>query len=287
MKKHLLSAIILIAYVAILIKVMVFKHVPLIKLGTLMLNFGGTNPGHSANFVPFKTILPYLLGEKGLIIGGINLVGNIILLVPIGFLVPLVYRNMTWKKSLVLAAAAGLAIEGMQVMLRVGIFDIDDVILNALGVMIGYSVFAILAKWLRTGSYMKIILAVIVVLIAASSAFYAFYATVQAPMNSVRGPSDILDGGEVRDLCGGTGGNGQIVSREGGSVTIKRKDDSDQIIYFTSRTAIETPAGPGPASDLKIGDRITLIGGPNPDGSFTADAIVVCSLPGPEHEEGR
>jgi glycopeptide antibiotics resistance protein len=52
---------------------------------------------------------------------------------------------MTWRKSLALAVAVGLAIEGMEVVFRVGIFDIDDVILNALGVMLGYcanSVFA-------------------------------------------------------------------------------------------------------------------------------------------------
>jgi glycopeptide antibiotics resistance protein len=153
MKKHLVSTFILIVYITILIKVMVFKDMPTIRIGSLMLNFAGTDEGHPANFVPFKTILQYLLGDKGLIIAGANLVGNIALLVPIGFLVPFVYRNMTWKKSLALAAAAGLAIEGMQVVLRVGIFDIDDVVLNALGVMIGYWTFAILAKWVRSKNY--------------------------------------------------------------------------------------------------------------------------------------
>ena len=149
MRKRLLSTFLLIAYSAILIKVMVFKDLPTIRIGQLMLNFAGTESGHPANFVPFKTILPYLFGYKGLIIAGINLVGNVVLLVPIGFLVMLVYPNMTWKKSVALAVAAGLAIEVMQTVLRVGIFDIDDVILNALGVMIGYGAFVILAKWVR------------------------------------------------------------------------------------------------------------------------------------------
>jgi glycopeptide antibiotics resistance protein len=158
MKKRLISTITLIAYSAILIKVMVFKDMPTIRIGQLMLNFAGTDAGHSPNFVPFKTILPYLLGYKGLIIAGVNLVGNVALLVPIGFLVPLVYRNMTWKKSIALAVAAGLSFEVMQTVLRVGIFDIDDVILNALGVMIGYWAFAILAKWVRSRNYKNIII---------------------------------------------------------------------------------------------------------------------------------
>lgn len=139
----------LIAYCAILIKVMVFKDLPIIRIGHLMFRFGGTQAGE-ANFVPFKTIWPYLRGDKGWLIAGLNLLGNIALLVPVGFLVPFVYRNMTWKKSLALAFAAGLAIEGMQELLRVGIFDIDDVILNGLGVVVGYWVFTMLAK--RVGS---------------------------------------------------------------------------------------------------------------------------------------
>jgi glycopeptide antibiotics resistance protein len=145
MKKRLISTFILIVYCAVLIKVMVFKDISIIRIGSLMLNFGGTHEG-PANFVPFKTILPYLLGEKGFIIAGINIVGNIVLLVPIGFLVPFVYLKMTWKKSFALAVAAGFAIEGMQEVLLVGIFDIDDVILNGVGVMVGYWGFTIFPK---------------------------------------------------------------------------------------------------------------------------------------------
>ena len=145
MKKRLLSTFILVMYSATLIKIVVFKDIPLIRIGSLMINFGGSHEG-PANLLPFKTIVPYLLGEKGWIIAGINLVGNIVLLVPIGFLVPFVYRNMTWKKSLGLAVAAGFAIEGMQAVLRVGIFDIDDVILNGLGVMVGHWAFTIRAE---------------------------------------------------------------------------------------------------------------------------------------------
>ena len=140
MKKRLISAFILIAYSTILIKLLVFKTY-LLKIGPLRFTFNsGTG---QVNFLPFKTILPYLRGEHGWTFAIINLVGNIALFVPIGFLVPFVYRNVTWQKSLALAVAVGLAIEGMEVVFRVGRFDIDDVILNALGVMIGYWAFTI------------------------------------------------------------------------------------------------------------------------------------------------
>jgi len=127
---------------------MVFKDLPVIHIGSLMLNFGGTESGGEANFVPFKTILPYLLGYKGWIIAGINLIGNVGLLVPVGFLVPFIYDKMTWKKSLILGVVSGLTIEIMQTVFRVGIFDVDDVILNGLGVMIGYGLFVMITKWI-------------------------------------------------------------------------------------------------------------------------------------------
>lgn len=152
MQKHLISSFILIAYSAILIKIMVCRDLPLIRIGSLMLNFGGADANGQANFVPFKTILPYLFGYKGLIIAGINLVGNIALLVPVGILIAFMYQNITWKRTLLLAIATGLSIEGMQVVFRTGIFDVDDVILNGLGVMIGYWMFTFFVQWVRSHS---------------------------------------------------------------------------------------------------------------------------------------
>jgi glycopeptide antibiotics resistance protein len=262
MKKNLISTCMLIAYCAVLIKVMVFKDIPTIRIGSLMLNFAGTNAGHAPNFVPFTTIVPYLLGFKGWIIAGVNLVGNIALLVPIGLLVPFVYRSMTWKASLVLGVAAGLCIEVMQTVLRVGIFDIDDVILNALGVMIGYAAFALLAQWIHSRSYEKITIAAVTAL-AAAAAFYGgvVYPMTHQPVNPLKDaggvPSDRSDNGG--DLCGGTGGTGQIVSMRNHTITIKRKDGVIQALALTDRTTISTSAGPASESDLKTGDRVTVV----------------------------
>ena len=140
MKTRLIPIGILIVYSVILIKVMVFKELPLIRIGHLKFNFGGTHDG-PANLVPFKTILPYLLGKRGFIIAVFNLAGNIVLLVPIGFIIPFVLKNTSWKKLLAIAITTGLALEGMQAVFHVGIFDVDDVMLNGLGVMIGYWAF--------------------------------------------------------------------------------------------------------------------------------------------------
>ncbi len=68
----------------------------------------------------------------------VNLIGNIIPFIPIGLFAPLVFRSISWQKALVLGVVTGLTFEVMEVVFRVGIFDTDDVILNAVGVMVGY-----------------------------------------------------------------------------------------------------------------------------------------------------
>lgn len=146
MRKHLLPLIALITYSIILIMVMIFRHVPIIRIDGHVFNFGGRDANGLANLIPFKTILPYLLGKKGLAIAVFELIGNIGLLIPFGFLVAFIFRNMTWRKSFILAFVTGFMIEGMQALLHTGIFDIDDILLNGLGVVIGCWVFTILQR---------------------------------------------------------------------------------------------------------------------------------------------
>ncbi|HUS26183.1 MAG TPA: VanZ family protein [Nevskiaceae bacterium] len=267
--KRLVPTFILIAYSAILVKVMVFKDMPTIRIGQLMFNFGGTDGGHPANFVPFKTIVPYLFGDQGLVIAGVNLIGNIALLVPIGLLAPFVFRNMTWKKYLALSVAAGLIIEITQAVLRLGIFDIDDVILNALGVMTGYWACVVLAKWVRSRKYKNIVITAIIVTAAIAAAFYALYPKGQPVVNPAERAASQSD-----NLCGGTRGTGQITGIGDNTITIKRNDDSLQTINLTNRTTIRTSAGAASKTDLKVRDRVTVV----VDESETAATVLVCSI---------
>jgi len=88
-------------------------------------------------------------------------------------------------------------------------------------------------------------------------------------------PGEIPQG---EDLCGGTGGNGQIVSIGDNEFTIKlHADGSDMVVHLTGWATIKTSAGSTSLSDLKIGYGVTLVGDRNADGSFTADTVVVCN----------
>jgi hypothetical protein len=99
-------------------------------------------------------------------------------------------------------------------------------------------------------------------------------AVTSAPVQPTTAPGEIPQSG---DLCGGTGGNGQIVSVGNNEFTMKRNDGSDMVVHLAGQATIKTSAGPASLSDLKIGWRVTLVGGRNPDGSFTADMVVVCN----------
>ena len=135
----------LIIYSAVLIKFVVFKAIPTIHIGHLRFRFAGPHTG-PGNFVPFKTIVPQLIGRGNHLIDIVNLIGNIIPFMPIGLLAPLVFRSISWQKALVVGVVTGLTFEVMEVVFRVGIFDIDDVILNGFGVMIGYGVFVMFRR---------------------------------------------------------------------------------------------------------------------------------------------
>ena len=140
-----LAAVALIAYSAILIKLVVFKSIPVIRIGHLRLRFAGSHTG-AGNFVPFKTIVPELTGRGNHLIDVVNLIGNIVPFMLIGLLAPLAFRSISWQKALVLGVFTGLTCEVMEVVFRVGIFDVDDLILNAFGVIAGYGVFVMFKR---------------------------------------------------------------------------------------------------------------------------------------------
>lgn len=133
------------AYLYVLYKLMVLKDIPVIRIGRMRFKLGGTDDG-PPNWVPFKTIKAYMLGRYGLMKAGLNLVGNVVLLVPVGFLAGCIHPNITWRQSLTVGLTVSSGIEIVQHVFRLGIFDVDDIILNTLGVLVGHVIFIRFAK---------------------------------------------------------------------------------------------------------------------------------------------
>ena len=110
------------------------------------------------NFVPFAEIIRFIGHRESLGFDAVflNLAGNIIGFIPIGFILPVMDRRFTGFFSTV---AAGLLlsviVEGLQFLLRLGICDVDDLILNTCGTVIGYIFFLIMRKIRRHRLYAK------------------------------------------------------------------------------------------------------------------------------------
>jgi glycopeptide antibiotics resistance protein len=280
MKNRFLPSLLLLVYVGILVKVIVLKDVPMIRVGPIMLNFGGTQDG-DPNYIPFKTIVPYLLGDNGFLIGALNIGGNIAFLIPIGFLLPFAFAQIDWKKSLVVAVLSGLSIELTQVFLQIGIFDIDDVILNGLGVMIGYWMYVLFQK-IMASAYRRLAILVISILslmIVVSLVAFVKQNEIGFETLQERNQSDPIEKREGNtkqgiDPCNGTEGTGQIMAIQEGSITIIKRDGKEEVVVLTKKTSYSNSAGKATKSILKVGDRVTVV----IDDSNTAMAVLVCGI---------
>ena len=126
--KFRVSIIVLfVVYFAVLMKLLIFRQ-------------GAVGLG-GANFVPLKTILNYLNDAPSPGVALFNLAGNVMIFVPLGFLIPVLRRSAKWKTVLVAAFFISLAFETIQGIFRVGVFDVDDILLNVVGAFFGYLVF--------------------------------------------------------------------------------------------------------------------------------------------------
>lgn len=101
------------------------------------------------NLIPFKTVTDYIISNRHYSAGilFINLIANIIVFIPLGFLLPIIKENMrSFFRVVFVSFIIILGAESLQYIFNVGIFDVDDIILNMLGVMIGYIGFKIVHR---------------------------------------------------------------------------------------------------------------------------------------------
>ena len=105
----------------------------------MFLGFGREQ--HEANIVrllPFVSTILFVQNTTSWESIIINLFGNIIMFIPFGFLGWLNAKYFSFKKLIVDFLSALIIVEALQYLTRLGVFDIDDLALNSLGVWIGF-----------------------------------------------------------------------------------------------------------------------------------------------------
>jgi len=147
-KREQILYVLFFLYLLFVIRVIIFKY-PLSTMQNIVSNWQKNvilEGLHTANFVPFKTIKMYmqyydLPGLRSFS----NLFGNVLIFIPVGIMLPMVHKP---SKNVLLMLLNALffivGIEVFQLFSNFGAFDVDDIILNFFGVLIGgciYNVF--------------------------------------------------------------------------------------------------------------------------------------------------
>lgn len=97
-----------------------------------------------SNFIPFREILRYKVGSK---LFFRNIFGNVLLFMPYGFFASYYLKTRKPWVAFILVLIASLSIEVTQLIIG-RVFDVDDILLNLIGGLLGFYVYYIL-DWLE------------------------------------------------------------------------------------------------------------------------------------------
>lgn len=105
----------------------------------------GVSGEYRYNLVLFKEIKRFIQyrDELGAFAVFTNLFGNILIFVPYGFFISMASRSRGFFMTLFYSFGLSLCVETFQILTRVGSFDVDDLLLNTLGGVLGYILFLI------------------------------------------------------------------------------------------------------------------------------------------------
>ena len=95
---------------------------------------------YSNNFIPFKEITRYSINSS---LFYKNVIGNVLLFVPFGYFINNILQNKRFYISIIITFITSLSIEFIQMNIDRS-FDIDDIILNMIGGILGYLIYRFL-----------------------------------------------------------------------------------------------------------------------------------------------
>jgi|GEM_PF-1600298 len=161
-------------YLAGLIKIVLLKQLSPAQLFLQHHSF------KSFNLVPFTSIRLYqhIAGKIGFLRWAGGTFGNLIIFIPMGWFIPLLVRSRRpILLVLTISALLSLGFEITQYLTGTGSADIDDIILNIAGGMLGYLVYILLQAFIGTGTALRLgmIILFLAFLAGASVVIYKEY----------------------------------------------------------------------------------------------------------------
>ena len=104
------------------------------------------------NVIPFRNIGNYLRIQNvsNIMPFAVNIIRNIAVFIPFGIIMPIIIsgrkRNNPIFTTSFGALLLSLSVELIQYIMSVGVFDVDDLILNTIGAFIGYVMYTIVRR---------------------------------------------------------------------------------------------------------------------------------------------
>lgn len=97
------------------------------------------------NLILFKEIKRFwnYRNQLGIFATATNLLGNVLIFLPFGFFMAMASKYRSFLSTVIYSFALSLTIELSQLFMKVGCFDVDDLLLNTIGGMIGFLAFSI------------------------------------------------------------------------------------------------------------------------------------------------
>ena len=144
------------AYLVVLIRIVLFKQVALYNLFAAIGSMERT-----ISIIPFKSLLDMINNNISVTRILENILGNIAIFIPFGLLLPIVQKDES-KKIILYGLITSALIEIIQYVFALGSSDIDDLMLNTLGTVIGYLLYKIIHKKARADTLTAISIIVLV-----------------------------------------------------------------------------------------------------------------------------
>jgi len=104
------------------------------------------------NLTPFREIRRFIVYRRTLGWFAVlsNLLGNVLAFVPFGMILPMLTpKCRNFFHIVLLGFDFSLFVETIQLISKVGSFDVDDLILNTLGAALGYLVYRLIRRYFR------------------------------------------------------------------------------------------------------------------------------------------
>nr|WP_300351266.1 VanZ family protein [Clostridium sp.] len=117
------------------------------------------------NFIPFNDILNGNYNK-------FDIIGNVILFIPFGIYIPMLFRISSIYKNIVIFALISLFFEVSQYVFYLGASDVTDIITNTIGGILGLGIYLILKKIFKDEGRIKFFVAICSILVMIFVGFY-------------------------------------------------------------------------------------------------------------------